>query len=286
MNKGVIFAVVAAFMFSVMNALVKEVSTTITTGEIVFFRSIIGLVIILMIMYFGKIKFSHCDIKTLIFRGVVGGLSMSLIFYTLAYMPLADVSILQQLSAFFVLIISVVYLKDKLPKIMIIPLAIIVLGTLCIVKPWEFSSFSFYALIAVFAAFLGAVAYTTIHTLYKKGNHNSFEIVAYFLGCSSIIGIILMIDDYKVVKDSTEWIYLVGIGITSLLAQLFMTKAYGLAHQVVVSFILYLGVFLNVLWGYLFFDEIMTLSSLVGGILIIGSSIYLSFAKSKNLKGK
>lgn len=286
MNKGVVFAIIAAFMFSIMNAFVKAVSVSIGTGEIVFARSVIGLVIILSIMYVGKIKFSHKDIPVLIFRGATGGISMCLIFWAISGMPLGDVSILQQLSAFFVLIISVVYLKDKVPKKSILPLCLIVLGTCCVVKPWEFSSFSFYAIIAVIAAFLGAVAYTTIHTLYQRGNHNSWEIVAYFLMCSTVIGAVTMFNNYTPVNTAHEWWLLIGIGITSVLAQLFMTKAYGLTHQIVVSFILYLGVFLNALWGYIFFGEIMSVLSVSGGILIIGSSIALSLVKSKDLKRK
>ena len=78
-----------------------------------------------------------------------------------------------------------------------------------------------------------------------------------------------------------ETILLLGIGITSLLAQAFMTQAYGLANQILVSFIMYLGVFLNAIWGYIFFNEIMNILSIIGGIFIIGSSSYLTTTKNK-----
>lgn len=282
-NRGLIFAMLSAFMFSIMNVMVKEISKTMSTGEIVFVRSIIGVIIILIIMKTCHIKFSNKDIPTLFFRGIVGGVSMFLLFVAVSGMHLGDVSILQQLSAFFVLLISIFYLKEKLPTKAIFPLIIIILGTCLILRPWEYNSFSIYALLAIASAFLGAVAYTTIHKLFANGGHNSWEIVFYFLFCSTIVGLISMYNNYRLPTDY-EAILLLGIGITSLLAQAFMTQAYGLANQILVSFIMYLGVFLNAIWGYVFFNEIMNTLSIIGGFFIIGSSLYLTITKNKTTK--
>lgn len=282
-NRGLIFAMLSAFMFSIMNVMVKEISKTMSTGEIVFVRSIIGVIIILIIMKTCHIKFSNKDIPTLFFRGIVGGVSMFLLFVAVSGMHLGDVSILQQLSAFFVLLISIFYLKEKLPTKAIFPLIIIILGTCLILRPWEYNSFSIYALLAIASAFLGAVAYTTIHKLFANGGHNSWEIVFYFLFCSTIVGLISMYNNYRLPTDY-EAILLLGIGITSLLAQAFMTQAYGLANQILVSFIMYLGVFLNAIWGYVFFNEIMNTLSIIGGFFIIGSSLYLTITKNKSKK--
>ena len=280
LNRGVVFAMLSALMFSIMNVMVKELSKTMGTGQIVFVRSVIGLFIILLVMKSCHIKFSHKDFSSLCFRGVVGALSMFLIFLSVSGMHLGDVSILQQLSAFFVLIISVIYLKEKVPPKSIVPLVMIVFGTALILRPWEYNSFSVYALYAIGSAFLSALSYTTIHKLFEHGGHNSWEIVFYFLFFSMIVGAISMYHTYKP-PTMYEAILLIGIGVVSLLAQTFMTQAYGLANQIIVSFIMYLGVFLNAIWGYVLFDEIMHILSILGGILIIGSSLYLSASKQK-----
>lgn len=280
LNRGVVFAMLSALMFSIMNVMVKELSKTMSTGQIVFVRSVIGLIIILLVMKSCHIKFSHKDFSSLCFRGIVGALSMFLIFLSVSGMHLGDVSILQQLSAFFVLIISVIYLKEKVPQKSIIPLVTIVFGTALILRPWEYNSFSVYALYAIGSAFLSALSYTTIHKLFEHGGHNSWEIVFYFLFFSMIVGAISMYHDYKP-PTTYEAFLLISIGVVSLLAQTFMTQAYGLANQIIVSFIMYLGVFLNAIWGYVLFHEIMHTLSITGGILIIGSSLYLSANKQK-----
>ena len=212
---------------------------------------------------------------SLLLRGILGGISICLIFYAISGMPLGDVSILQQLSAFFVLLISAFYLHEPPPKYAFLPLILIVAGACLVLKPWGYSSYSFYACMAILSAFFGGIVFTTIHQLFAKGGHNSWEIVCYLFIFSMLIGAGLMVYDFHW-PDSREWILLIGVGISSLLAQVFMTEAYGTANQALVGFIMYLTVFLNIIWGKLFFNESIDVLSLCGGVLIIGSSVYLT----------
>ncbi|WP_196604136.1 DMT family transporter [Pectinatus haikarae] len=280
LNRGLILAVGAALSFSIMNIMVKSLSFSMGSGEIVFGRSVIGIIVLLFIMKEFDIKFSNKDIPALVFRGAVGGMSMFLIFIAISGMHLGDVAILQQLSAIFVLFLSAVWLKEKIPPKTFLPLLAIGAGTMLLLRPWEYNSFSIYAILAVFSAFLAALAYITIHKLFEGGGHNSWEIVFYFLFCSMLIGIAGMAGNYHS-PDTKEMFLLAGIGIVSLLAQALMTQAYGSANAVLVSFVLYTGIFFNALWGYLFFGEIMHFLSVMGGVFIIGGSMYLTMAKKK-----
>ena len=58
---------------------------------------------------------------------------------------LGDSQILSQLAAFFMCILSPIFLKEKLPKEAIPGLVVISLGTLCVVQIWNFDSFNVYA---------------------------------------------------------------------------------------------------------------------------------------------
>ena len=55
--------------------------------------------------------------------------------------------------------------------------------------------------------------------------------------------------------------------------------AYATANPVVVSFVSYIGVFFNALWGFVIFGEILTGLTVAGGVLIIGGSMYLTKLK-------
>ena len=59
MNKGITMAVMSSLTFSIMNVLVKLVSTRIPSSEITFFRGLIGTILVLIFMKVQNVKFSN-----------------------------------------------------------------------------------------------------------------------------------------------------------------------------------------------------------------------------------
>lgn len=285
MNRGVIYAVLAALSFSLQNATVKELSVTMGTGEIAFFRGTLSAIIIIVLMKIQDVHFSHEDRPTLILRGIFGGLGMICLFYGLRGVPLADASILSQLSAFFVMLFAAVFLKELIPKGAILPLAVIVCGASLVVRPWHFDAFNVYSLFVLAQAVLAAAAYTTVSRLTASGKHHQYEIVLYFLICAAIAGAVLMGRDFRM-PDMTEWGFCIALGIFSVLGQIWITRSYMYGNAVVVSFVAYIAVFFNSLWGYVFYGEIMTAMTLTGGVLIIGGSMYLTKLKHDRIPAR
>ena len=285
MNRGVIYAVLAALSFSLQNATVKELSVTMGTGEIAFFRGTLSAIIIIVLMKIQDVHFSHEDRPTLILRGIFGGLGMICLFYGLRGVPLADASILSQLSAFFVMLFAAVFIKEWIPKGAILPLAVIVCGASLVVRPWHFDAFNVYSLFVLAQAVLAAAAYTTVSRLTASGKHHQYEIVLYFLICAAIAGAVLMGRDFRM-PDMTEWGFCIALGIFSVLGQIWITRSYMYGNAVVVSFVAYIAVFFNSLWGYVFYGEIMTAMTLTGGVLIIGGSMYLTKLKHDRISAR
>ncbi len=93
-------AILASLIFSVMNVLVKTIADEIPTGEIVFFRSSIGCLLIGLLMYQRGIAFSREDRPLLVLRGTMGALYLICYFYSIAHLTLADASMLAYLSPF------------------------------------------------------------------------------------------------------------------------------------------------------------------------------------------
>lgn len=280
MSKGVIYAILSALAFSIQNVIVKELSYTMSTGEIAFFRGFLSALLIIGLMRAQHIHLSHEDRPTLVMRGVLGGLGMICIFYALRGMPLADVSIISQLSAFFVMLFAAIFLDEVLPKGSKLPLVVIFVGGCLVVRPWNFASFNIYSLFALAQAVFAAGAYTTVSKLTNSGRHYPYEVVLYFLGCAALSGAILMaITGSFVVPNLAEWGWYIALGVITVIAQIWMTDAYATANPVVVSFVSYIGVFFNALWGFVIFQEMLTLLTVAGGILIIGGSMYLTKLK-------
>jgi drug/metabolite transporter (DMT)-like permease len=71
--------------------------------------------------------------------------------------------------------------------------------------------------------------------------------------------------------DAREWLFLLLIGITTHVGQLFLTKAYKHEEVKNISYVYYLGIVLSFIYGLAFFGEFISLKSSVGvGLVILG----------------
>ena len=65
----------------------------------------------------------------------------------------------------------------------------------------------------------------------------------------------MALTDGFVMPAHGDWIYYGGLALFSVIAQIWMTNAYATANPVVVSFVSYIGVFFNALWGFVIFAK-------------------------------
>ncbi|WP_456278863.1 DMT family transporter [Bacillus sp. AK128] len=277
MKQGIILAIASAFIFSIMNVFVKAASETIPVSEIVFFRSVIGAVIIYYLMKRAKISLSRKGIPMLVLRGLLGALYLLAYFFTIAHIPLGDASILAHLSPFFAIILSSYFLKEKMSKQMIILFPVFILGATLLMNPFQYGSYTIYALVGILSAFLAACAATSIRIL--SVTHHKYEIVFYFLAAGTIVSVPLMWNEF-VIPSLLGWFYLICVGVVSLIGQIVLTSAFTHENIIVVEVVRYIGIFFNVMWGFVIWGETISILSVIGGALIIAASIALSRQKN------
>lgn len=283
-KKGFIFAILSAFFLSAMNLFVKLLGaaggTPLPSSEIAFFRGFIGTVAVLAYMFYKGISFSKEDRKLLIMRGLYGGFGMICNFIAIVHLKMSDAAILFQLSGIFVLIFAGIFLKERIPKGSGKWLLIIFAAVMVMVNPFQYSSFNWYALVAILGAALSAAAYTTIRSIAQHGKHSSFEIMAYFMVTGMIAGIVTT--PTIVVPEGIQWAYVLAIGGISLFAQFFLTGAFITTNAVVAQFLQYIGVFFNAMWGFIVFDESIAAATIAAGIAMFISSVMLAKLKEEN----
>ena len=263
-KKGLIYALLSAFLFSTMNVFVKLLGTNIPPGEIAFARGFFGTVAVLIIMYVKGIRFSKEDRGLLVMRGLYGGFGMVCNFIALVHIKLSDATILFQTTGIFVFIFSALFLKESIPKGAGKWLGVILIAVLVMVNPFSYESFSWYALVAILGAALAAAAYTTIRTISKRGKHSNFEIMAYFMITGMIAG--LVTTDELVMPQGTDWLIIFAIGGISVVAQ----------------FLQYVGVFISSFYGFLIFGESLSIATVGAGIAMFISSVMLARLKEQS----
>lgn len=279
---GVLAAIGASLAFTLMDVFVKAMPD-IPSSELTFFRGVVGLFVIpLLCMRTGEAFFTHHNKWLLCLRGFFG--SMGLLFYFLSIhgLTLGDSQILAQLSAFFMCILSPIFLHERLPLRAVPALVIITAGTFSVIEIWNFSSFNIYALYGIAGGFCSAAAYIVISTLAERGMKNGTEIVFYFQIFSIIIGLALM--DGFVMPHGLEWLWIFGMGVMALAAQMLMTWAFQHINSILVSFLMYTEILFHILSGWAFWGERMGIYSWIGGTLIVLGSMMLLVYKPRDDK--
>lgn len=273
MKNGIVYALGSSIVFSVMNALVKAVSVDIPAAEIVFFRGLIGTLLLLWFMRRSGVGLSRRGVPMLLLRGAMGGLYLLAFFYTVSRLPLVDASILAQTSPLFVLLLSAFVLREPLSQRAKRSMPLILAGAMVVLNPFQFDSFTWTALVGLAGALFSAAASLSIRFLSRT--HPAFEIVFYFTAASTLIPIPLMWGSF-VMPDMRAALLLAAIGIVSLLGQLFLTKAFTHEHAVVVQMVSYSGLLISALLGLFIWGEWPDFLTVAGGALIIAGCIGLS----------
>jgi drug/metabolite transporter (DMT)-like permease len=269
----------SAFGFAMMSAFIK-LSGDLPSFQKTFFRNSISVIVALTLIVKNKGSFfgKKDNQKLLILRSTFGTIGILLNYYAIDRLVLSDANMLNKLSPFFVIIFSAIFLKEKIKPNQFFALAVAFLGTLFIIKP----SFSF-EMIPALAGTLGgisaAAAYTCVRSL--GGKEKPDTIVFYFSLFSSIVTLPLMIISYKPMSI-IQFTYLILAGIFASLGQFGITFAYKFAPGKEISIFDYTNIIFSAIISLCLFGVLPDYLSVIGYLIIFGSSLYM-FINNKKL---
>ena len=273
-SKAVVFMLLSALSFAFMAAFVK-LAGDIPLFEKVFVRNLVSLVVALVLVIktkhkvFGKKE----NRKFLLLRSLLGLCGVVLYFYSINNLFLADSSMLNKLSPFFVTIFAGIFLKERITKFRIIALFVIFSAAMLIIKP-KFDLSILPAASGFFSAMFAGAAYTLVRFL--GGKEEPQIIVFWFSLISVVFTLPLMLFDFKV-PGFSQLIFLLGTGIFAAGGQFGLTLAYKFAKASEVTVYNYTNIIFAVIIGYFIWWEVPDFQSILGGILIISVSLLLFF---------
>lgn len=273
---GIIYIVISAFCFAFMNAFVRLAGDLPPTQKS-FFRNFVALIFALAILKKNHIPFKckKSNIPALLVRGGIGTLGILCNFYAIDHLVLADASMLNKMSPFFVIIFSFVFLKEKLTFFQGFAVFTAFVGSLFIIKPT-------FANVEIFPAFMGLVggisagaAYTAVRYLGNHGEKGPF-IVAFFSGFSCLVTLPFLIFDYHPMTV-VQLLCLLGAGLAAAGGQFSITAAYTKAPAKEISVYDYSQIIFSTVLGFFLFGDIPDLYSVIGYVIIIAMAILVFF---------
>ncbi|MEN8250891.1 MAG: DMT family transporter [Bacteroidota bacterium] len=280
-NRGVVYMVVAVSFFAIMNILVKYIPG-IGSVEIVFFRSLVSLVMSYFTLRLHKIPMWGNNKKWLIIRGIAGSAGLLFFFATLKMMPLGSALAVQYLSPVFTTLLGIYFAKEKVKPLQWIFFLLAFSGVVMI-QGFDPRITAFQVIIGVAGAVSAGMAYNSIRKL--KDSDHPMVIIFYFpLVTIPVTGVYLLTN--WTTPTFFELSVLLGIGVATQFAQYFMTKAYQSDLLSKISSIQYIGIIFALTAGYFLFDETYDFKSGIGILIIILSVIFNIWYKNRSEKSE
>ncbi|UXX80102.1 DMT family transporter [Reichenbachiella carrageenanivorans] len=276
LSKGVQFMIISTFTFALMKVCVKMISH-IPAIEIIFFRSVISIVICLFFLLKDKVSPWGNNKKILVLRGVVGSIALASYFYILQEIPLAAAASMQYMAPIFTAILGVFIVKEKVTAKQYLFFMISFLGII-IIQGFDARVSMIHLIIGIGGAVFTGLAYNCIRIL--KTSEHPLVIIFYFpLVSLPLAGIISWFG--WVSPQGWDWMYLLLVGLFTQIAQYYMTRSYQTEELSKVSIINYMGIIYSLAFGFIIFGETYEWLSYMGmALVVVGIILNLRYKKT------
>jgi drug/metabolite transporter (DMT)-like permease len=273
-HRGVICILIATFLFSLMMALSKALTTRYAVGEVAFFRYATALLPLLpFILKQGGFKkvFATKHFVGHFWRAVVGTGCLIMYFYAAQHLPLAEATALSYTNPIFITLFSMVILKERIHGDLWMAVLAGFAGVLLIAKPEGFS-ISAGAISGVAGAACQALATIGIHKLSKKDG--AFSTLVWFSFLSVALSAPIAALSWKT-PEAADWLPLIICGLSGFGGQIFITLAYRLASPPAIGHFNYVSILWAGAIGYFMWHHVPGLQAWMGAAVVVASGYYI-----------
>ncbi len=289
LNQAIRYMLYASFLFAFTGAFAKLASQTLSSVEVVFFRNVTGVILVLLAIYKRPLKQKGGKFLLLIFRGCVGFIALLMYFYNIAHISLAEAITFSKTSPIFTAIFAYIFIKEQISFRAWIGVFTGFIGILMITG-FDIANLSKTDWLGILSGVGAGLAYTSIREL--KNYYDGRAIVLSFMGVGTIGPIILMMIapyysdptwDFMIapftIPQGITWVYVLGLGLFATFSQIYMTKAYSLAAGGIVGTIGYTNILFSIIIGLFLGDAFPTFWVILGILTIIFSGYLVSTKK-------
>lgn len=253
-----------------MSLLIKLASAQFSLAEIMFFRTLPGVLLLVGYAWIQKLPLGTPHWRIHAVRNVVGIGSMVLGFYAISHLALGTAACLEYTSPLFMMLYAVAFFSHKPRPTDVVALLGGFAGVLLLLRPslQEGQVVPFIA--GLGSGALAAIAYLQIRRLGIAGEATWRTVFIYTVAAmaASLIALPLAPASTYTLPGVAV---LVGVGVTGLVAQLAMTRAFSRGSMTLAATLQYSTVVFATLYGVGFWGDAMTWASAIGLALIVVS---------------
>ena len=291
-SQGIIFILLGMAFFSIQDALIKFIFEDIALFELYFGRTLIQTFFLTCFLIIAKKSFTlktYYPVLTLV-RVFCFFFGFSFFYISLTFMSLAMANALFFSSPFFISILAMIFLKEKIGIRRWLGISVGFLGVYIVLDP-NFDDFNYMKLSPVACALCYAISMTI--TKYTSDKDNVYTQMSHLYIGAIIISILFFIftgeGQFNTSSDPTfqfifrewfsnpsyAWPFIIFMGFVAAVSFYCVFSAYSIASPSAVSLFEYSLIIWSIIVGYLLFKDVPTTRTFIGVALIIGAGIYI-----------
>ena len=290
--KGILFILTGMALFSIQDSLIKYIFEDTALYELYFGRTLTALILLALYLKITSQKLvmkTYYPLLTTV-RVICFFFGFSFFYISLTYMSLAMANALFFSSPFFISILAIVFLGEKVGIRRWLAIIVGFLGVYIVLNP-NFENFDYTKLAPVACALFYAISMTITKITSDKDSVYSqmFHLYIGAIGISIIFFIFTGKGQFNTFSDPTlqfilrewftnptySWPFIIIMGLVASLSFYFVFSAYSIASPSVVSLFEYSLIIWAIIIGYLLFNDIPTVRTFIGVALIIGAGVYI-----------
>lgn len=275
------YQIISCCFFSLLGFQIKLELDSSSIENIVFFRSLWGVIFLVIVFFISKntVSFKNYNFDNInihFLRSIFGVLAMYFGYNSLNYLTLAQASTIAYTKIFFTMILTLVFLKEKIKSMSIILIFIGFFGIFLISDPKALDN-NVGLYMSLFSALCVSGGILSISYLSKKEdtknillNHSFFSTIIFYLFFKEKIDLSLFLSQSNFLL----------ITLTALAGQYFNTESFKLGPTNEVIILSYSRIIFSTGLGFFFLNETISLQNFIGIILI---AITTFVVKRKNI---
>lgn len=274
---GAAWIVIAGFLFAWMGVFVKQGARYFSTAELVFYRSLFGLLLLSVVMRWRGYSPLTPHWRLHLRRSSAGFFALAMFFYALAHLPLATAVTLNYTSPLFLAILLALWYRQRLSRQQLWLLLAGFAGVALLLRPSFQAALWLSILVGLGSALCAAIAFLNVRQLGKMGEPE-WRVVFYFtLVCSIGAAVWMLFEARTDFPPSAAYGVLLGLGTSATFAQLALTRAYSVGQPLVVATLAYCTPVFASLLGWWLWQETLPLSGWLAMSVIIVSGASASY---------
>ena len=290
--KGILLILSGMALFSIQDSLIKYIFEESALYELYFGRTVTALILLFIFLKVTSQKLifkTHYPLLTCC-RVICFFFGFSFFYISLTYMSLAMANALFFSSPFFISILAIIFLGEKVGIRRWLAIIVGFIGVYIVLNP-DFENFNYMNLAPVACALCYAISMTITKITSDKDNVYSqmFHLYIGAIGISILFFIFTGKGQFNTFSDPTfqfitrewftnptyAWPYIVAMGFVAAVSFYCVFSAYSVASPSVVSLFEYSLIIWAIIIGYVLFNDVPTIRTFVGVALIIGAGVYI-----------